>query len=184
MRTQYFQNLITLDSCLITISKHQIEEMFVNIFEFVRQRHSPSLQHLQITLHIHAIIASFTNQHLIKHNTYSPYITLLGILVRFVCFRRHVFGRSDVIKHVGFVRHFFHLTVPEINNSYSLVLFGRGLEKDIIRLQVPMNNVLVFDAFVALQNLPQNDQNLVFRQSIWMLSDVICQSPSLQQLHH
>ena len=60
----------------------------------------------------------------------------------------------------------------------------RGLEQDVIRLQISMNYVLVFDALVSFQNLPQNDHNFLLRDSVWIFSYVICESAALEQLHH
>ena len=44
--------------------------------------------------------------------------------------------------------------------------------------------MLVFDALVSFQNLPQNDHNFLLRDSVWIFSYVICESAALEQLHH
>ena len=184
MQVEYLQNWITLDSSLIAISKHQGEYMFMDIFEFARQGYSFSLEHLEIRLHVHALIAGLAKQHFIQHDSDSPNIAFLWVLVLFVGLWRHVLRRADVVKYLRFVRYLSHFTISKINNSESLTLVERGLEQDVIRLQISMNYMLVFDALVSFQNLPQNDHNFLLRDSVWIISYVICESAALEQLHH
>lgn len=60
----------------------------------------------------------------------------------------------------------------------------RCFEEYIAWFDISMNNLFVLNTLIPLQNLSQNKQSLLFRQTFWMFTDVICQSPSFKQLHN
>lgn len=68
-------------------------------------------------------------------------------MVLFVGLGRHVLGRADVVEDLGPVGHLLHGAVPEVNDSYGVSSLLP--EKDVIGLQVTVNDLFVFDSLVA-----------------------------------
>ena len=146
--------------------------------------HSLLLQHLKIHLHSHPLVTSKTDQHFVKHNSDCPNITLLRIFVLSVSFRRHVFRRAYIIKYLRFVWHLLHLAIPKVNDCDLFTLIRMPFEKNIIRFQVSVNYLLCFHMLITLHNLSKDMDSLVFRQTIWMLLNILSKSSSLQQFHY
>ena len=124
--------MFTSHSSVVIVLKHIRDEMLMEHPHFLRDWHSLLLQHLKIHFHSHSFITSKAGQHFIEHHSDSPNIALFRILVLSVCFRRHVLGRTYIIKTLRFVRHFLHFAIPKINDSYLLTLIRVSFEENII----------------------------------------------------
>jgi len=68
-------------------------------------------------------------------------------VVLFVGLGCHVLGRADVVEDLRPVGHLLHGAVPEVNDRYGVSSLLP--EKDVIGLQVTVNDLFVSDSLVA-----------------------------------
>ena len=152
--------------------------------QLLRKRNSSTLQHFQICFHWHSFITGGAYQHFVKHDSNCPNIALFWVMIAPVGFRRHVLGRAYIVKHFWFIGDFFHLTVPKVNDGHLFALLRVSFEQNIIRFEVAVHYFFMFDARVSIENLLQNEDSLVFRETVWMLFDIVWKCPSFKQFHH
>lgn len=85
------KELLSIETIIVHVVKHEAKQVPAERSEVSRQRDSLTFYHIQISLHAHALIARPPCQHLVEDNSQCPDITLLRVVIFFICLRRHVF---------------------------------------------------------------------------------------------
>lgn len=177
---ELIQDMIAVKSMVLVVAEHVREQKMLKSINFLRNGYALSLKHIQVGLHGEALIAGMSHQHFVQHHADGPDIALFRVFVLLVGLRGHVFGRANVVEHLGLVWHLLHRAVSEINyrNGPALLM----LKQDVVRFEVAVNNLLIFNTLVTLEDLPKDVHRFVDRQSLRMLLDVLGKSSSFEQL--
>lgn len=105
-------------------------------------------------------------------------------MILFISLWCHIFGRSDVIKYLGFIRYLIHLAIPEVYDCHCFAGIWIFFEENIIWLKIPMDNIFPLHVNISLKDLPKDVHNFIIGQSIRMFLYIIRKSSTLEMLHH
>lgn len=173
IEVQFLEEVVTADSPLVVELEHAREEVLVEHPGLGGHGYSPLLQHLKIRLHCHAFIAGVSCKHLVQHDSNGPNIALLGVGVVLVGLWRHVLGGAYVVKDLGLVGDLFHLAIAEVDYGHLFALAGVPLEENVVRLQVPVDNLPRLYVLVAVDDLLEDVEGLILGKAVGVLLDVV-----------
>lgn len=170
---ELFKNLQAIAPGLMIVSQHLGKCMFGEGTQVTGEGNATLFYHFQVCLHLKPLITGLSDQHFVKDDSESPNITLFRVEVVHIGFWRHVLGRSDVIEHLRLIRHLCHLAITEIDNCDALADFWPRLKEHIVRLEIAVHYALTSDLTIALKDLPEEEDCLFFRHSIWTALHVL-----------